>query len=144
LLGNRLYSLVRARAVLKGDPAGLFDCTSPDFTDTSLRWTIVQSEVVMSGARRRTYTEEFKTEAVRLQRESDKTIAAVAQELGIHADVLARWCREEHHAQARGTTRVALKVEADELVKLRREHGLLRKERDFLKSAAAYFARERK
>ncbi len=61
----------------------------------------------MSEARRRTYTEEFKTEAVRLRRESDKTIAAVAQEPGIHADVRARWCREEHHAQARGTTRVA-------------------------------------
>ena len=85
-------------------------------------------KVVMSEAKRRKYTVKFKTEAVRLQRESDKTIAAVAQELGIHANLLARWCREEHCAETRGTTRVGLKVKADELVKLRRENELLRKE----------------
>ena len=98
----------------------------------------------MSEAKRRKYTEEFKTEAVRLQRESDKTIAAVADELGIHANLLARWCREEHHAETRGTTRVAVKAEAEEIVRLKRELDMVRKERDFLRSAAAYFARERK
>ena len=98
----------------------------------------------MSEAKRRKYTEEFKTEAVGLVRQSPKTIAAVAQELGIHANLLARWCREEHHAETRGTTRVAVKVEAEEIVRLKRELDIVRKERDFLRSAAAYFARERK
>ena len=95
-------------------------------------------------AKRRQYTEEFKTEAVRLLKESGKTIAAVARDLGINPNLLARWRQEEHHAAARGTTRTALKADAEELVRLKRENEILRKERDFLRSAAAYFAKERK
>ena len=98
----------------------------------------------MSEAKRRKYTEEFKTEAVRLWQEADKPIAQVARELGINPNLLSRWRGEEHRAESRGTTRTALKAEAEELVRLKRDNELLRKERDFLKSAAAYFARERK
>ena len=98
----------------------------------------------MSETKRRKYTEEFKTEAVRLVQEADKPIAQVARELGINPNLLSRWHLEEHHAKSRGTTRTALKAEAEELVRLKRDNELLRKERDFLKSAAAYFARERK
>ena len=98
----------------------------------------------MSEAKRRKYTEEFKTEAVRLLQESGKTIAAVARELGINPNLLSRWRLEEHQAEVRGTTRVALKAEAEELVRLKRELDTVKKERDFLRSAAAYFARDRK
>lgn len=98
----------------------------------------------MSEAKRREYTEQFKAEAVRLVRESGKPIAQVARELGISANLLYRWRGEEHRARSLGTTRTALKAEHEELVRLRRENETLRKERDFLKSAAAYFARERK
>ena len=98
----------------------------------------------MSEAKqRRKYTEEFKTEAVRLVREVGKPISQVARDLGISANLLYRWRAEEHSARSRGTTRVALKADAEELARLRRELDTLRKERDFLKSAAAYFARER-
>lgn len=93
---------------------------------------------------RKQYTEEFKTEAVRLVCEAGKPIAQVARELGIAANLLYRWRREEHNAKSLGTTRAALKADAEELVRLRREVDTLKKERDFLKSAAAYFARERK
>jgi|SRR5581483_10120803 len=98
----------------------------------------------MSEPKRKKYTEEFKTEAVRLLRESGKPIAEVARNLGISANLLYRWRTEEHRAVNLGTTRSALKAEREELVRLRRENDTLRKERDFLKSAAAYFARERK
>ena len=82
-------------------------------------------------AKRRQYTQEFKTEAVRLLKESGRTIAATARDLGINPNLLSRWHQEEHHAAARGTTRGTLK--AEELVKLRRENELLRTERDFFK-----------
>jgi transposase len=98
----------------------------------------------MSELKRRKYTEEFKSEAVRLVQESGKPVAKVARELGIADNLLYRWRAEEHSAASLGTTRGALKADAEELVRLRRENELLRKERDFLKSAAAYFARERK
>ena len=98
----------------------------------------------MSEPKRREYTEQFKTEAVRLVREAGKPIAQVARELGISANLLYRWRGEEHNARSLGSTRTALKADAEELVRLRRENETLKKERDFLKSAAAYFARERK
>jgi transposase len=98
----------------------------------------------MSAQKRRKYTEEFKTEAVRLVRESDKPVAQVARELGIADNLLYRWRTEEHNAKHLGTTRAALKADTEELARLRRELDAVRKERDFLKSAAAYFARERK
>jgi transposase len=98
----------------------------------------------MSELKRRKYTEEFKSEAVRLVEASDKPVAEIARELGIPANVLYRWRAEEHHAARLGSTRVAHKADAEELVRLRRENAQLRQERDFLKSAAAYFARERK
>lgn len=99
----------------------------------------------MSEAKqRKQYTEEFKTGAVRLVREAGKPVAQVARELGISANLLYRWRGEEHRARSLGTTRTALKADAEELTRLRRELETVKKERDFLKSAAAYFARERK
>jgi len=97
----------------------------------------------MSETQRRKYTEEFKAEAIRLVRELNRPVSQVARELGVSANLLYRWKGEEHKARNLGTTRVALKADAEELVRLRRENETLKKERDFLKSAAAYFARER-
>jgi transposase len=98
----------------------------------------------MSALKRRKYTEEFKSEAVRLVEESGKPVAEIARELGVAENLLYRWRGEEHQAVSRGTTRAALKADAEELVRLRRELETVKRERDFLKSAAAYFARERK
>ena len=97
----------------------------------------------MSAIKRRQYTEEFKTEAVRLVRDSHRPAAQVARGLGVSANLLYRWGGEERRASSAGSTRQALKAEREELVRLKRENDTLRKERDFLKSAAAYFARER-
>lgn len=98
----------------------------------------------MAEAKRRRYTDEFKSEAVRLTRDSGKTVAQLARDLGISDNILYRWVQEERVAEAKGATRQAVRAEAEELVRLKRELDTVKKERDFLRSAAAYFARERK
>jgi len=95
----------------------------------------------MATTTRRQFTDAFKFEAVRLSRESGRPVAQVARELGISDNVLYRW-RSEQQVESQGRTRQAVRVEQDELTRLRRENETLRKERDFLKRAAAFFARE--
>ncbi len=55
----------------------------------------------------------------------------MARDLGINPNRLSRWRQEEHHAAARGTTPGALKAEAEELARLKRELETVKKERDF-------------
>ena len=92
---------------------------------------------------RRTFTAEFKREAVELASQPGQTITSVARDLGIGANVLGRWKREleKHGSQAFGGQGIA---RDQELMKLRRELAQVKKERDFLKSAAAYFAKDAK
>jgi transposase len=96
------------------------------------------------SAKRRKFTEEYKTEAVRIWRDSGKSLAQVARDLGLTPSALDRWVKHHKKADQLGTTRTALKAEREELQRLRRENEQLRQERDFLRSAAAYFAKERK
>ena len=98
----------------------------------------------MPETTRRQFTDEFKAEAVRLTRESKRPVARVARELGISDNVLCRWMTEQRHVESRGSTRQAVRAEQDELTRLKRENEILRKERDFLRRAAAFFARESK
>ncbi len=93
----------------------------------------------MPASTRRRYTEEFKREAVRLVRESAHP---VAQDLGIPENVLYRWRAQHRQAEAHGTTRAAQRAEAEELTRVKRELARVTQERDFLKRAAAFFARE--
>jgi transposase len=99
-------------------------------------------EVSMATPTRRQFTDAFKTEAVRLTRESGRPIAQVSRELGIADNLLYRWRSEQHRVDSQGRTRQAVRAEQDELTRLKRENETLRKERDFLKRAAAFFARE--
>ena len=96
----------------------------------------------MAVKARRRYTEEFKTEAVRLVRESAHPVAQVARDLGIPENVLYRWRTQHRQASAQGTTRAAQCPEAEDLTRLKRELARVTQERDFLKRAAALFARE--
>ncbi len=92
---------------------------------------------------RKKYTREFKIEAVRLLTESNMTIAQASRDLGINPNVLTRWKKEftDNNSQAfPGSGH--LKPEEEELRRLRRENALLRQERDILKKAAAFFAKE--
>jgi transposase len=103
---------------------------------------MVKSEGIMAEVKRRRYTEEFKREAVRLVRESAHPVAQVARDLGIPDNVLYRWTSQHRQAEAHGTTRAAKRTEAAELTRVKRELARVTQERDFLKRAAAFFARE--
>ncbi|MBK9305666.1 MAG: transposase [Nitrospira sp.] len=102
----------------------------------------MKSEDRMSTKTRRQYTEEFKTEAVRLVRDSARPVAHVARDLGIADHLLYRWRAEQQQAEHQGHTRQSMRAEQEELARLRRENATLKQERDFLKRAAAFFAKE--
>lgn len=86
----------------------------------------------------KTYTKEFKAEAVRRALSEDRPIAEVARDLGIKPHRLYQW-RSEYLADP---NRVELPGETaeQELVRLRREVERLRQEREILKKAVAFFA----
>ena len=93
--------------------------------------------------KRQRFTKEFKLEAVRLMKHSGRPAADVARELGIPRNRLYKWGQQlEHHGEAAfpGSGRQA-GAEA-EVTRLRREVARLKEERDILKKAAAYIARE--
>ena len=98
----------------------------------------------MPDTTRRRFTDEFKSEAVRLIRESGRPVAQVARELGISDNVLYRWKNEERQVESQGRTRQSVRAGQEELTRLQRENATLRQERDFLRRAAAFFAREHK
>jgi transposase len=87
---------------------------------------------------RRRFAREFKAQAVELARQSGKSATQVARELGISTAALCRWVAQADAAQAKTPG------ELEELKRLRREVETLRMERDFLKKAAAFFAKESK
>jgi transposase len=89
---------------------------------------------------RRTFSEAFKAEAVRLVRDEGKTVAAAARALDLTESALRQWVRDaEREARRTGTLSSG---ERKELEQLRREVRTLRMERDILKKAAAFFARD--
>ena len=91
---------------------------------------------------RRVFTSEFKAEAVRLlqaRQAEGATLAAVSRELDVGADQLRLW---ERLAIARGGVARPAESEAEELRRLRRENAVLKQEREFLKKATAFFAKE--
>jgi len=103
---------------------------------------MMKLEVIMPGTMRRQFTDAFKSEAVRLLRDSGRPVAQVARDLGISDNVLYRWRTEQQQVESQGRTRQAVRTEQDERTRLKRENETLRKERDFLTRAAAFFARE--
>ena len=97
----------------------------------------------MGKRTRRKYSPEFKREAVRLANTPGQSVAGVARDLGIRENLLRRWKKEieEYGIHAFGSQGSA---RDEELLHLRRELAQVRKERDCLQHAAAYFAKEGK
>jgi transposase len=93
--------------------------------------------------KRKTYTPEFKREAVRLVTEHHYGVAEAARNLGIHTNMLRRWKREvAQNANGAFPGKGQLSLEQEELHRLRAENKRLRMEREILKKAAAFFANE--
>jgi transposase len=92
---------------------------------------------------RRTFTKEFKAQAVQLVTDQGRSVADVAGSLGVGENLLRRWkqrlATEGAEAFRGNGNRTA---EADELRRLREENRRLKMERDILKKATAFFARE--
>src|SRR5450631_4331483 len=93
----------------------------------------------MAGNKQRRFTDDFKREAVRLVESGRQGIERTARDLGISKSSLTRWMSDIREKDLlSGPHDDAQK----ELARLRRENELLRAERDLLKKAAAYFAKE--
>jgi len=92
---------------------------------------------------RRKFSREFKLEAVRLVRDRGVSVAQAARDLDLHENVLRKWVRElAHDPQHAFPGHGQMKPEQLEMDRLRKEVAKLKAERDILKKAAAYFARE--
>ena len=92
---------------------------------------------------RRSFGKEFKLEAVRLVRDRSVSIAQASRDLGVHENLIRKWVKEyaadpEQSFPGHGT----MKPEQAEIERLRREVQKLKAERDILKKAAAYFAKD--
>jgi len=94
----------------------------------------------MKKTTRRKYTDEFKDEAVKLVTEQGYRITEAARNLDIHDSVLRRWIKERS-SEGGGKSPESCRAQA-ELKRLKRENERLRMEREILKKAAAFFARE--
>jgi transposase-like protein len=92
--------------------------------------------------KRRKFSAEFKAETVRLVRDSDKSVTVIARELDLTETALRRWVQQAEIDAGRGPSGALTTSEREELVQLRREAKRLRMERDILKKATAFFAKE--
>lgn len=102
----------------------------------------------MAKKKTKAYPEAFRKEAVRLANLPDRTAVDVAKELGIHVGQIYNW-KTQFSKLSKGQFKIHegvdhSKDESEELRRLRRENVKLREERDFLKKATAYFAKNDK
>jgi transposase len=91
--------------------------------------------------KRRKYTEDFKREAVALVIEQGYSIAEAARSLDVGENQIRRWRQKFEQESAEGQLTA---TEREELERLRKENRQLRMEKDILKKASAYFAKEMK
>jgi len=99
----------------------------------------MQTKTTGRRARRR-FTSEFKAGAVRLVLDEGKTIGSVARELDLVPSALGSWVARAQADRSRGKTGLTSEERA-ELTQLRKENRELRMERDILKKATAFFAK---
>jgi len=90
---------------------------------------------------RRKYTDEFKAEAVRLASQQDSSIQGIADDLGINSGMLRRWIKTANGVPSTQKNMADTELNK-ELVRLRRENARLKTERDIIKKALGYFAKD--
>lgn len=87
------------------------------------------------------YSSQFKQDAVKLAVESDQSVAKTARDLGVNANTLYTWVTKFHQQESLVIQGSGDSNPYDELKRLRRENSRLKEERNILKKAAAYFAK---
>lgn len=102
------------------------------------------SSMAKNGGRRqrRVFSEEFKAGAVRLVLDEGKSAGSVARDLDLTESALRSWVEHARADRTKGKSGGLTTAEREELVRLRKEVRTLRVERDVLKKAAAFFAKE--
>jgi transposase len=89
----------------------------------------------------RKYPQELRDRAVRLAMESDRPIAQIAADLGIHREALRTWVRQAQANAGRRPEQLT-SAEREELKRLRKENNELKRANEILKAASALFAAE--
>ena len=102
----------------------------------------MESEPKKQKRARRSFTDEFRAGAVSLVLEKGKTMAQVARDLDLTQSTLGRWVEQARADAGKSTRGTLTSEEKDELARLRKENRELRLEREILKKAAAFFAKE--
>ena len=90
---------------------------------------------------RRSFTDDFKAGAIRLVLDEGQSVAAAARDLGLTESSLRNWVEHARADRTNGKTGLTT-AEREELTRLRKENRVLQEERDILKKAAAFFAKQ--
>jgi transposase len=97
-----------------------------------------------ASRKRRSFTKEFKAEVVQLCRAGDRSTSRVSKDLDLTDTAVREWVRQAGIDAGAGDTGELTSAEKQELTQLRRDNRVLREEREILKKAAAFFAKESK
>ncbi len=92
--------------------------------------------------KRQRFSKEFKAGAVRLVLDEGRSATSVARDLGAKPNSVQKWVQQARADRGKGKDGALTTAEKEELSKLRKENRALRVERDILKKAAAFFAKE--
>jgi transposase len=90
---------------------------------------------------RRRFDAEYKAQAARLVLDEGKSVAAVARDLDLTETALREWVKRTQADRTKGRTGLTT-AEREELTRLRKENRILQEERDILKKATAFFAKQ--
>ncbi len=85
---------------------------------------------------------EFRSEAIKLVRESGKPVAQIARDLGVSGSALAGWVKQDEADEGKGRNGMLTTEEREEMRRLRKELRVARQERDILKKSVAFFAKQ--
>lgn len=96
----------------------------------------------MARRKRRTFTDEFKKETVNLCKVAGNSVASVSKDLGLTETAVREWVRRAAIDAGKGPPGALTTPEREELARLRREVKLLEMEREILKKATVFFAKE--
>ena len=96
----------------------------------------------MSKNQKNNYSPKFRASAVKLALESDQPIAQTARDLGIKDNTLYNWVSNQTNSKESSNMTRNNEYHFEEVTRLRKELAMVKQERDLLKKAAAYFAKE--